>query len=261
MIQQHHVSQCQACQAVLLPRNSFAYQAKPKNDEEIIGQLKALTDKHSAIGFWKCFHRLRKQSFPWNHKRVYRVYKQMRLSIRRRAKKRLSARIKQPLYQPIMVNEVWSLDYINDTLWDDRKFRVLNIMDDCSQEVLAAEVDTSLPALRLIRTLERLRETRGVPQAIRVDNGPEFISQRLADWCQEWQVTLMFIQPRKPTQDGYVERLNASLRKELLDTYIFRSLDQVRQMIEEWRRDFNYERPHQSLNYQTPIEYALANTG
>lgn len=261
MIQQHHVSQRQACQAVSLPRSSFAYQAKKKNDEEVIEQLNILTEKHPSIGFWKCYYRLRKKGFLWNHKRVYRVYKKMRLNIRRRAKKRLPARVKQPLYQPAAINEVWSLDYMSDSLWDSRKFRVLNIMDDCSREVLAAEADTSLPALRLIRILEQLRETRGVPQAVRVDNGPEFISRRLADWCQEWQVTLMFIQPGKPTQNGYVERLNGSLRRELLDAYIFGSLDEVRQMVEAWRRDFNYERPHQSLNHQTPVEYALANTG
>ncbi len=185
----------------------------------------------------------------------------MRLNIRRRAKKRLPTRVKQPLYQPTCINEVWSLDYMSDALWDGRKYRVLNIMDDCSREVLAAEVDTSLPALRLIRILDRLREIRGLPQAIRVDNGPEFISQRLADWCELWQVTLIFIQPGKPTQNSYVERLNGSLRKELLDAYIFRSLDQVRQMIEEWKTDFNHERPHQSLNHQTPAEYALAKSG
>ena len=261
MIDHHCVSQRQACQAVSLPRSSFAYQPKKKNDEEVIEQLRTLTDKHPSIGFWKCYYRLRKQAFPWNHKRVYRVYKQMRLNIRRRAKKRLPTRVKQPLYQPACVNQIWSLDYMSDSLWDGRKFRVLNIMDDCSREVLAAEADTSLPALRLIRILEQLRETRGVPRAIRVDNGPEFISQRLADWCQEWKVTLMFIQPGKPTQNGYVERLNGSLRKELLNAYIFHSLDEVRQMIEEWKQDFNYERPHQSLNYQTPVEYALAIIG
>lgn len=256
-----HVSQRQACQVVSLPRSSFAYQAKEKHDEEVIEQLRILTNKHPSIGFWKCYYRLRKQSFTWNHKRVYRVYKKMKLNIRRRAKKRLPARIKHPLYQPSFINEVWSLDYMSDSLWDGRKFRVLNIMDDCSREVLAAEVDTSLPALRLIRILEQLRETRGVPQAIRVDNGPEFISQRLADWCKQWQVTLRFIQPGKPTQNSYVERLNGSLRKELLDAYIFQSLNQVRQMMEEWKRDFNYERPHQSLGNQTPVEYALAKSG
>lgn len=261
MIQHHHVSQRQACQVVSLPRSSFSYQPKEKHDEEVVEQLTALTDKHPSIGFWKCYYRLRKQSFTWNHKRVYRVYKQLKLNIRRRAKKRLPTRVKQPLYQPACINEVWSLDYMSDTLWDGRKFRVLNIMDDCSREVLAAEVDTSLPALRLIRTLERLRETRGLPQSIRVDNGPEFISQRVADWCEQWQVALMFIQPGKPTQNGFVERLNGSLRKELLDAYVFRSLDQVRQMIDEWKTDFNHERPHQSLNHQTPVEYALANTG
>lgn len=128
MIQYHHVSQRQACQAVSLPRSSFAYKAKEKNDEEVIEQLKILTEKHPSIGFWKCYHRLRKKAFPWNHKRVYRVYKQMKLNIRRRAKKRLPARVKQPLFQPTMINEVWSLDYMSDSLWDGRKFRVLNIM-------------------------------------------------------------------------------------------------------------------------------------
>ncbi len=141
-----------------------------------------------------------------------------------------------------------------DSLVDGRRFRLLNIIDDFNRESLAIEVDTSLPAIRVIRVLERLIEFRGKPRSIRVDNGPEFISDRLQLWCDERNIVLQFIQPGKPMQDGFVERNNGSLRKELLDAYLFYSLDEVRQMAEEWQQDYNLDRPHEALGF-VPAEY------
>jgi putative transposase len=146
------------------------------------------------------------------------------------------------------------MDYMHDSLWDGRTFRLLNIIDDYNREVLAMEVDTSLPALRLVRILERLKEQRGTPESIRVDNGPEFLSSRLNDWCLDNKVRLAFIQPGKPMQNGYVERFNGSVRRELLDAYVFRSLDEVRQMADEWRTYYNTERPHQALDGKPPVK-------
>ena len=144
----------------------------------------------------------------------------MQLNIRRRAKKRIPTRVKHALLQPERPNQVWSLDYMADSLWNGRKFRILNVLDDYNREVLAIDTDTSIPALRVIRILEQLKVARGLPEMIRVDNGPEFISQKLDYWCKGNKVDLIFIQPGKPSQNGYIERFNGSIRKELLNAYV-----------------------------------------
>lgn len=182
----------------------------------------------------------------------------MKLNIRRRAKKRLPERIKQALMVPTAPNQVWSIDFMSDSLVDGRKFRLLNIIDDFNRESLAIEVDTSLPSLRVIRVLERLVSQRGKPANIRCDNGPEFISHKLEEWCNDKtrQITLQFIQPGKPMQNAYIERKNGSMRRELLNAYLFSSLAEVRCLSEEWRNDYNEERPHKSLGYQSPLRYA-----
>ena len=255
MVEDHRVSLRQACKEVQYARSSFSYQRIEGKDEMSIEQLTLLIQKHPSIGFWKCYYRLRNLGHDWNHKRVYRVYTKMQLNIRRRAKKRLPARVKQALFQPDRTNQVWSIDFMSDSLWDGRKYRLLNIIDDYNRQVLAIEADLSIPALRLIRTLERLKESKGIPEMIRVDNGPEFVSRMLDQWCKEHKVTLAFIQPGKPTQNAFIERLNGSLRKELLNAYVFRTLSEVREKVEEWMLDYNHHRPHKSLHYKTPNEF------
>lgn len=245
----------QACSMVKLPRSTVSYQRRVKPDEEIVmKELSDLIHQHPAIGFWQAFYRLRRKGFTWNHKRVYRIYTTMGLNIRRRSRKRLPARVKQQLFQPTGINQVWSIDFMNDSLWDGRSYRLLNVMDDYNREVLWIESDTSLPALRVIRVLECLEDSRGLPQMIRVDNGPEFISSRLDIWCREKKITLVFIQPGKPTQNAFVERCNGNIRKELLNAYIFKTLDEVKIKTEEWRQDYNQNRPHSALNYKTPAD-------
>ena len=253
MNEEHGVSIRQGCKTAGLARSTFQYEAKPKHDEKIIDALNALVAKHPAIGFWQAFHRLRLAGHRWNHKRVYRVYTALGLNIRRRTKKRLPARVKQRLFQPETPNEVWSLDYLYDSLWDGGTFRLLNVIDDYNREVLRIEADTCLPALRVIRVLEQLEQSRGLPSMLRVDNGPEFISHKLDAWCKERKITLAFIQPGKPTQNAYVERFNGSIRRELLNAYVFRTLDEVREKAQEWQHDYNHRRPHKALGYQTPV--------
>lgn len=237
-----------------MPRSTYQYKSIERDDQLIIGLLAELVEKHPAIGFWKCYHRIRRQGHQWNHKRVYRVYTQMRLNIRRRAKKRLPARVKQALFQPDRINQVWSLDFMNDSLWDGKRYRLLNVIDDYNREVLAVEADTSLPALRVTRVLEKLIFERGTPDMIRVDNGPEFISDKLDNWCKDQNIQLVFIQPGKPMQNGFVERLNGSLRKELLNAYVFKTISEVRIQVNEWKEDYNFHRPHDALNNKTPME-------
>jgi putative transposase len=224
MVKEHGVSQRQACKTLGVPRSSFQHIPKPKNDSPVINELHKLVERHPAIGFWQSYFRLRRKGFMWNHKKVYRIYTGLNLNIRRRFKKRLPARVKQALFQPSAINEVWSIDFMSDSLWDGRKFRLLNIVDDFNREVLALEADISLPALRVIRVLEYLKEFRGIPKMIRVDNGPEFISHVLDEWCRKQGVSLTYIQPGKPMQNGYVERCNGSVRKELLNANVFYSL-------------------------------------
>jgi len=249
----HGLSERQACKQIHLPRSTCSYQKRLKDDEPIMEALSQLIDKHPSIGFWMCYYRLKDMGFGWNHKRVYRVYTGLHFNIRRRAKKRLPARVKQQLFQPAAMNQIWSIDYMHDTLWDGRTYRLLNIIDDYNRQLLAIEADTSLPVPRLLRILEQLKQTRGLPQMIRVDNGPEFISHKLDYWCKDNDVTLMFIQPGKPTQNAFIERLNGTMRRELLNAYVFKSLSEVRSKTQEWMMDYNHHRPHKSLHYQSPI--------
>ena len=260
MIKEHGVSQRQACKAVRMSSSSFRYKPRQRDDREVIEQLQDLVDKHPAIGFWQAYYRIRRKGYLWNHKRIYRVYTSLKLNIRRRRKRRIPARVKQALYQPGQKNQVWSLDFMSDSLWSGRKFRLLNIVDDFNREILHIEADTSLPTARLIRCLEYLEVVRGLPGIIRVDNGPEFISSELDSWCKEKAIDLIFIQPGKPMQNGYVERCNGNIRRELLNAYLFETLEEVRERAEQWRIDYNENRPHAALGYVAPSEHAYTRT-
>jgi len=210
-----------------------------------------------SIGFWQSYHRIRRKGVKVNHKKLYRIYTQMKLNIRRRAKKRLPARVKQQLFQPSKMNEVWSIDFMSDSLWDGRRIRLLNIIDDFNREILSIETDTSLPTLRVIKSLEEVGKMRGLPEMIRVDNGPEFISSKLDLWCKDKGITLILIQPGEPTQNAYIERFNGTFRRDVLNAYAFKSIAEVRQITESWMVDYNYHRPHNALKNKTPVEYRL----
>lgn len=255
---EEQLSNRKACGLIGISRTTYQYKRKAKDDDALQEALTALTTRHPSIGFWQCCYRLWNKGYTWNHKRIYRVYTDMKLNIRRRAKKRLPERVKQPLTVPTAPNQVWSIDFMSDSLTDGRRFRLLNILDDYNRESLAIEVDTSLPSLRVIRVLEKLINERGCPVSIRCDNGPEFISHKLEEWCTSHEITLQFIQPGRPMQNAYIERNNGSIRRELLNAYLFGSLTEVRALSEEWRVDYNTERPHKSLGYQSPFKYAEA---
>jgi putative transposase len=156
-----------ACTLIRISRTTYQYKTKPKDDSEVQEALTALTTKHEAIGYWQCCYRLWNKGYSWNHKRIYRVYTDMKLNIRRRAKRRLPDRVKQALMASTAPNQVWSIDFMSDRLVDGRRFRLLNIMDDFNRESLAIEVDTSLRSFRVIRVLEKLIEQRGTPSNIR----------------------------------------------------------------------------------------------
>ena len=260
LVTDEKLSNRKACKLMGISRTTCQYKAKPKDDAALQNALTTLTTKHVAIGYWQCCYRLWNKGYRWNHKRIYRVYTDMKLNIRRRSKRRLPERVKIPLTTPTAANQIWSIDFMSDSLVDGRKFRLLNVIDDFNRESLAIEVDTSLPSLRVIRVLERLIAQRDCPANIRCDNGPEFISHKLEEWCSDERrrISLQFIQPGKPTQNAYIERKNGSMRRELLDAYLFTSLKEVRCLSEAWRHDYNTERPHKSLGYHSPHSYARA---
>lgn len=238
-------------------RSTLYYQPKERDDQEVIDILNHFAQKHPRNGFRKLFLRIRNAGYAWNHKRVYRIYKQLGLNIRRKTKKRLPERVKTPLETLKAPNHVWSMDFMSDTLWNGRRYRLLNIIDEFNRELLDIEVDTSLPSRRVIETLNRICEWRGKPSVIRLDNGPEFISKDLDLWAYANNVTLDFSRPGKPTDNAIIESFNRSFRDECLNVHWFLSLEDAREKIEIWRMDYNEFRPHSSLDNQTPQEFAM----
>lgn len=214
---------------------------------------------HPEYGFSKSFKSLRRCGRRWNHKRVYRVYCQMKLNKRRKHKRRLPARDPQPLAVPDRVNECWSCDFMSDQLWDGRRFRTFNVVDDFNREALAIEIDTSLSAERVVRVLDQITEVRGLPAKLRFDNGPELTSIALADWAEANGVELDFIKPGRPMQNGFIERFNRSYREAVLDMYIFESLEDVKRETEKWLSSYNNERPHDALGGLPPTEFLMKN--
>ena len=242
---EHRVSVSRSCQAVGLSRAAWYRQPRDRlrRDQEVIAALTRITEANRRWGFWLCYKQLRFDGYGWNHKRVYRVYSELGLQHRRRTKKRILTRERQPLDTPSIVNAVWALDFMSDALYVGRRFRTLNVLDEGMREALAIEIDTSLPGERVVRLLERLCAWRGVPQAIRCDNGPELRSQVLVDWCKSMNIAIRYIQPGKPNQNAYIERFNRTYRDEVLNCYLFENLDQVREITADWLITYNERRP------------------
>lgn len=235
---------------------SLWYYLHKRDDTEVRQKLEELADRYPTEGFPSYFARMRNEGLPWGKRRVHRVYKEMKLNIRRKRKRRLPARVKQPLLVPEGPNQVWSMDFMSDSLDSGRNFRALTLIDDFNREGLAIEIDYSLPAERVKRVLDRVVMERGAPGRIRVDNGPEFTSLRLLSWCEEHDVELQFIQPGKPTQNAYIERFNGSYRRGVLNAHLFEDLQQVRRITEMWLHDYNHHRPHKSLGNLPPLVYS-----
>lgn len=249
-----------SCRCIGLSR--AAYYNKPSGrdrDADVIRAINTEIDRHPRWGFWKTFKALRRKGHRWNHKRVYRVYCKLKLNLKRRAKRRLPKRIKRPLLVPQRPNQVWSADFMSDTLYTGKRFRTFNVIEDFNREALQIEIDTSLTSKRLIRVFERLKLERGLPDTLRVDNGPEFLSGAFVAWAESNGMTIQYIQPGEPNQNAYIERFNRTYRNELLDLYLFRNLAEVRDATYWWVIEYNEQRPHDSLNDLTPVEYMEKN--
>jgi putative transposase len=201
--------------------SSYYYCPKTKDDQLVRDKLSELSELHRRWGFWMMYHRLRRLNYIWNHKKVYRIYTEMGLNLRRKNKKRLPSRIEEPLVVPELPNNTWSMYFMHDSLANGRRFRSLNVIDDYNREILNITVGSSISSQRVIRQLDQLISWRGKPKYIRVDNGPEFISNALEQWADERDIVLKFIEKGKPYQNGYIERFNKSYRNEVLDAYAF----------------------------------------
>lgn len=235
------------------------YYCSKRNDDEVIEKLNELSEKFPTRGFEEYFGKIRLAGLKWNRKRVLRVYRIMNLKMRRKRKRRLPARIKEALAVPNQLNETWSIDFMSDTLENGRKFRVLNVIDDHNREALINEAYYSIPAERLVESLKRLMHFRSKPKRIRTDNGPEFISKTFVRFCNEQGIELQYIQPGKPAQNAYIERLNRTFREDVLDAYLFQNIQEVNALAFEWQVEYNLNHPHKSLNGLSPWLYAHAN--
>jgi putative transposase len=255
------MSERRACVLVALARSTCRYQRQAADRGALRERLRVLAHARPRFGYRRLHVLLRREGFGVNHKCVYRLYRQEGLAVRRKRRKRVAGQRAPVVAAPTAVNQRWSMDFMGDSLADGRTFRTLNIVDDFSREALAIVVDTSLPGIRVVRTLDELGETRGLPELIVIDNGPEFAGQALDAWAYRCGVHLHFITPGKPVENAYIESFNGKFRDECLNEHWFLDLDHARQLIEEWRLDYNRVRPHSSLDNATPEEFARAHAG
>ena len=235
---------------------------RPEEEDDRIAQLlHQTTQRFIAWGFWLVFYFVRRQGHQWNHKRVYRVWKQEQLNLRVPPQRPKLRRKYLALLAPEQVNEGWAMDFVSDWTIGSAKqaARIINIMDECSRRALWTQAFRSISAKTLTDVLDKVLEFRGAPKYIRCDNGPEFISNQLAQWAQKHKIELKFIQPGKPSQNGLIERLNKTLRKECLNLHWFRNLKLLNESIQTWSMEYNNERPHKNLKRITPMEYEVNN--
>jgi putative transposase len=252
------LSERRACLLVNISVSAYHYQPKADIDAGVRKRLRELAEKRKRFGSPRLHLLLKREGLVINHKRTERIYREEGLALRKKKRRKGASGARVVLPSAQKVNQHWSMDFVSDSFITGRRFRALTIVDDFSRECPAIEVDTSLGGARVVMVLERLAETRGLPEVITVDNGPEFVGRALDEWAYRRGVILNFIRPGKPIENALVESFNGRLRDECLNINWFISLKQAREIIEEWREDYNQVRPHGSLNNLTPAEYAYA---
>jgi putative transposase len=255
VIERHGLSQRHACRLVGLDRSTLRYQRKRTDDTAVRQRLRDLATERRRFGYRRLGWMLAREGHAMNHKKLYRLYREEQLMVRRRRGRKRALGTRAPMTMPDAINQRWSLDFVADALSDGRRFRILCIVDDFSRECLATVVDTSLGGVRVVRELERLATERALPQIVVSDNGTELTSGAVLRWATG-RLRWHYIEPGKPVQNAFVESFNSKLRDECLNEHVFLTLAEARKTIEAWRLDYNHCRPHSSLGALTPTEFA-----
>jgi putative transposase len=256
LVEQRGLSQVRACRLVGLNRSSMNYLPRRPDDSILRQRLRELAAERRRFGYRRLGWLLAREGHAMNRKKLYRLYREEKLMVRRRGRRKRAVGTRAPLALPVAVNRRWSLDFVSDALGDGRRFRILCVVDNFSRECLAAVVDTSLGGVRVVRELERLVNERGTPEVIVSDNGTELTSCAVLRWATgrlDWH----YIEPGKPVQNAFIESFNSRLRDECLNEHVFLTLAEARETIEAWRHDYNHLRPHSSLGALTPTEFAM----
>jgi putative transposase len=254
VIERHGFSQRRACRLIGIDHSVLRYQSKRPDDAPLRQRLRELAQQRRRFGYRRLGWLLVREGYRMNHKRLYRLYREEKLMVRRRRGRKRALGTRTPLHLPNTINERWSLDFVSDTLSDGRRFRILCIVDDFSRECLATVVDTSLSGIRVVRELEQLIRVRGKPKIIVSDNGTELTSVAVLRWVPG-RVAWYYIEPGKPVQNAFIESFNSRLRDECLNEHAFLSLAEAREIIMSWRHDYNFVRPHSSLGRLTPSAF------
>jgi len=256
LIDQHQVSQRRACEVLKADRSTIRYHSKRLDDFEQREAIKRIAKERHRFGYRRISAMLQREGIYMNHKKLRRIYAEEKLQVRRRGGRKRALGTRRPMEMPDGANQRWSLDFVNDAFTDGRRFRILTVVDDFTKECVALAADTSLSGLRVTRELGMAITERGAPKTIVSDNGTEFTSMAILKWTQETGIDWHYIQPGKPTQNAFIESFNGKLRDECLNETLFSSLAEAKYELKNWKEDYNHNRPHSSIGYQTPNEFA-----
>jgi putative transposase len=255
LIDSHQVSQRRACDVLQVDRSSVRYQPKRGNDAELRDAIKRVARERRRFGYRRINVMLQREGIHMNHKKLRRIYVEEKLQVRRRGGRKRALGTRRPMEMPDGPNQRWSLDFVSDAFTDGRRFRILTVVDDFTKENVALVPDTSISGVRVTRELGQAISERGIPKTIVSDNGTEFTSMAILKWVQDNGIDWHYIQPGKPTQNAFIESFNGRLRDECLNETLFSSLTDAREELEKWRDDYNYHRPHSSIENLTPSEF------
>ncbi len=260
-MKEHSISRSRACGLVDIQRSQSYYEARKRDDAGLREKLKEKAAERPRFGYRRLHVLLKREGFEDNHKRVYRVYQEEKLQVRRKRRKCTAKYRGEPRIDVTRPNQRWSMDFVHDVTFDGRKLKFFNVVDDYTRENLAIEVDTSIGGQRVAQILERIVAARGLPESILSENGPEFISRAMDAWAYGRGIKHLFIEPGKPTQNAYIESFNGKLRDECLNESYFVGVLDARKIAAGYRRDYNHVRPHSSLDNMTPMEFAATTAG
>jgi len=256
LVEVHEMSERRACHVISADRSSIRYRARRPDDAQLRSRLRQLAQQRRRFGYRRLHVLLKREGCEVNRKRIQRLYVEEKLQVRRRGGRKRALGTRVPMAVPDRPNARWSLDFAHDQMTDGRRFRILAVVDDCTRECLALVPDTSISGMRVARELDVITARRGRPASIVSDNGTELTSNAILGWADERSVAWHYIQPGKPVQNAFAESFIGRLRDELLNETLFRSIAHARRILEAWRQDYNIDRPHSRLGWQSPIQYA-----